>query len=293
MFGIVHASYMTHSSSIDKVLEMEKSKNTDGSAIFGISSMKQLLDVMLPPTCPCCRAIVSPPGGVCPECWEKITFISAPDTSSSGCSVCGHPFEYSAELPGNETGNKNSVICGSCARDEPPFGRARAAFIYDDISRKMVLAFKHSDQTQWAGLFATMLERAGRELINDCDLIIPVPLSRAKLFSRRYNQSAEMARQLAKRSGKPFAPGILSRIPARGAKKPTQARLSRRARFENVRGVFKVLPKSAPNIEERSVLLVDDVLTTGATVRSATRALLAGGAKNVDVLTLAMVPGPK
>ena len=157
----------------------------------------------------------------------------------------------------------------------------------------MVLAFKHADQTEWAGFFASMLERAGQELIPDCDLIIPVPLSRKKLFSRRYNQSAEIARQLAKRSGKHFAPGLLGRIPTRGTKKASQASLGLRARFENVRGVFRVPAKYAPRLQARSILLVDDVLTTGATVRSAARTLMAAGAKNVDVLTLALVSAPK
>lgn len=268
------------------MLVMEKNKI--------ISGARRLLDVMLPPTCPGCRAIVGPPGGLCPECWEKITFISdpgisGPGVSGSGCSVCGHPFEFS----GPPTSAEGAVICGACARETPPFGRARAAFVYDDASRKMVLAFKHADQTEWAGLFATMLMRAGQELIDDCDLIIPIPLSRKKLFSRRYNQSGEMARKLSINSGKAFAPGLLERIPVRGAKKASQASLSRRARFENVRGVFKVPVKNASKLQGKSVLLVDDVLTTGATVRAASRALISAGAKNVDVLTLALVFGPK
>ena len=267
------------------MLVMEKNKI--------ISGARRLLDVMLPPTCPGCRAIVGPPGGLCPECWEKMTFISDPDVSGSGCAVCGHPFEFSGPPTSAEGPEKGTVICGACARKTPPFGRARAAFIYDDASRKMVLAFKHADQTEWAGLFATMLERAGQELIDDCDLIIPVPLSRKKLFSRRYNQSGEMARKLSINSGKAFAPGLLERIPVRGAKKASQASLSRRARFENVRGVFKVPVKNASKLQGKSVLLVDDVLTTGATVRAASRALISAGAKNVDVLTLALVFGPK
>ena len=284
---------MTQRRLIDKVLVMEKSQTISGA----ISGARQLLDVMLPPTCPGCRAIVGPPGGLCPECWEKVTFISDPDISGSGCSICGHPFEFSGEFSGPSTTDdgpiKDMAICGPCAGETPPFGRARAAFVYDDASRKMVLAFKHADQTEWAGFFATMLMRAGQELIDDCDLIIPVPLSRKKLFSRRYNQSAEIARKLSKRSGKPFAYDLLSRIPVRGAKKASQGNLNRRARFENVRGVFKVPVKNASQLQGRSVLLVDDVLTTGATVRAASRALIKAGVKNVDVLTLALVSGPK
>ncbi|MDH5489263.1 MAG: ComF family protein [Rhodospirillaceae bacterium] len=263
---------------------MEKNHITRPPTFFAVSAAKRLLDVMLPPTCPGCKTIVSPPGGLCPECWEKITFISAPT-----CSVCGHPFEFS----GNSEIEREGLICGPCARTTPPFSRARAAFMYDDFSRKMVLAFKHADQTHLAKFFAAQLERVGGELINECDLIIPIPISRTKLFSRRYNQSAEIARILARNSAKDFHPGVLKRIGARGNKKSTQANLSRRARFENVRGVFVVPSAMARRLKGKSILLVDDVLTTGATVTEATRTLLRAGAKNVDVLTLALVGGPK
>jgi len=263
---------------------MEKSDITSLRTFFAQSVAKKLLDVMLPPTCPGCKTIVSPPGGLCPECWEKITFISAPT-----CSTCGHPFEFS----GMGEDNLKGVICGSCARTPPPFGRARAAFIYNDASRKMVLAFKHADQTHLAGLFAAMLHRVGAELINDCDLIIPIPISTMKLFSRRYNQSAEIARVLARNSAKAFAPSALKRISTPRGKKSSQANLSRRARFENVRGVFIVSPRMAQRLKGKSVLLVDDVLTTGATITEAARIIVRAGAKNVDVLTLALVPGPK
>lgn len=275
---------MTQGRAIDKVQDMEKNKSISPLPGFGINRAKQLLDIMLPPTCPGCRAIVGSPGGLCPDCWEKVTFISGP-----GCSVCGRPFEYSPSQKGDGAG----VICGSCAREAPPFSRARAAFLYDDASRKMVLSFKHADKVEWAGLFSTMLERVGGDLIADCNLIVPVPLTRAKLFSRRYNQSGEIARTLSKRAGKTFAPGLLTRVGLSKGKKPTQGGLSRRGRYENVRGVFKVPNTASSKLAQCSVLLIDDVFTTGATVTSATRALLAAGAKNVDVLTLAMVPGPK
>lgn len=278
---------MTQQAVIDKVLVMEKTKTNATQTILNAIGVTKLLDIMLPPTCPGCRTIVSPPGGLCPECWEKITFISAPT-----CSVCGHPFEFLRE---NEAGEHdiNGIICGACARTDPPFGRARAAFIYDDFSRKMVLAFKHSDHTHLAGFFASQLERVGRQLIDDCDVIIPVPISTMKLFSRRYNQSAEIARILASSCGKKYAPGLLRRSAPTQGKKSTQANLSRRARFENVRGVFNVPSASVAKIVGTSVLLVDDVMTTGATITEATRTLLRAGAKNVDVLTLALVSGPK
>lgn len=233
------------------------------------------LEWLLPPTCPGCRAQVSAPGGLCPDCWERITFLGNPQ-----CSTCGFPFTFQVgPLGGEET------LCGDCAREHPPWKRARAAFSYDDASRDLVLAFKHADRTDWAPLFAAWLERAGAELIGDADVIVPVPLHWMRLYSRRYNQAAEIARALSNRAAVPFAPQLL----VRPKRSKSQGRLGRRARFLNVQGAFRVPSCQMAALEGKCVLLIDDVLTTGATVGTAAKALLSAGARQVDVLTLARV----
>ena len=228
------------------------------------------LDALLPPRCLKCGAAVESEA-LCAECWRGLRFLSDPV-----CEACGLPF---AADPGP------GALCGSCAVDPPAFARARAAFVYDDSSRRLILGFKHADQTFAAPAFGVWLARAGAELLADADVVVPVPLHWTRLFARRYNQAALLARAVGARAGLPVEPGLL----VRRRRTPAQGRLSRAARERNLAGAIAVPEKRRARIAGRRILLVDDVLTTGATAGSCARALAAAGASAVDVLTLARV----
>lgn len=233
------------------------------------------LDALLPPLCLGCGGLVESQGMLCPGCWERVVFPGPPH-----CEACGLPFEYD---PGE------GALCGPCVRRRPVFRRARAAMVYGDTSRRLILAFKHGDRTDAAPAFGRWLARAGKELIAEADLIVPVPLHWTRLFSRLYNQAALLGREVGRLSGVRFAPDLLvRRRPA-----PSQGRLSRSARRRNVRGAFAVRPSKRRAVEGRQVLLIDDVMTTGATASACARALLGAGAGAVDVLTLSRVVRPE
>ena len=227
------------------------------------------LDALLPPRCLSCSAAVDRQGGLCPACWSALTFIAPP-----ACVCCGLPFEYAVE---------GENLCGACVAQPPPFARARSVLVYDDASRPLVLGFKHGDRTHAAKPFGVWLARAGAELLADADLLAPVPLHRWRLFLRRYNQAALLAREAGRASGVAVVPDLL----VRRRRTRSQGGLDRTGRRRNVAGAFALRRKGS--VEGKRVVLVDDVLTTGATVGECARVLLRAGAARVDVLTLARV----
>ncbi len=235
------------------------------------TTARRAVDIVLPPRCLGCGALVGDPGAVCPTCWGGIDFVTAPM-----CRCCGLPFDYD-EGP--------EAICGDCARRPPPYGRARSVMIYNDASRRLVLAFKHADRTDAAPAWGEWLSRAGVDLLANADLLVPVPLHRWRLVARRYNQAALMAQALARRSAVPVCVDALRRIRAT----PSQGRMSRVQRQRNVAGAFAVRDSRRNDIENARIVLIDDVMTTGATLGACIRPLLHAGAANVDVLTLARV----
>ena len=232
------------------------------------------LDAILPPRCLSCGRPVEHVGALCAACWEGVDFVAPPF-----CACCGFPFNF-------DTGP--DALCGVCAREAPAFDRARFVMRYSDASKGLVLGFKHHDRTEGAPAFGTWLARAGRELIEDADLLAPVPLHRLRLFARRYNQAALLCRALSDCTGLPAATDLL----IRKRHTPPQGRLSAAARRRNVAGAFAVNPARLTALDGRRVLLVDDVMTTGATVSACARALRRGGAAAVDVLVLARVVRP-
>ena len=234
-------------------------------------TLRHILDLMLPPTCAGCGEVLEDAHTLCPACWGTLTFLTRPC-----CDACGHPFEY--EVPG-------MTLCGACTRDRPPFARARAALLYDDASKAFILSFKHADKTDTAALLAKWLAQAGGEFLGTADVLIPVPLHWTRLFSRRFNQAALLAQALGRVTGKAVAVDAL----VRHKKTPSQGHLGVKARARNVQGAFRVPPRRRPQVRGRRVVLVDDVYTTGATVRAAAKALLRAGAVDVDVVTLARV----
>jgi len=225
-------------------------------------------DVLLPPRCAGCGIAVDADDVMCSRCWPDLRMIARPM-----CSICGVPFAH----------DQLSVVCAACAGEAPPFARARSAVVYDDASRGLVIAFKHSDRTEIAGLFVRWLMIAGENLIDDADLIVPVPLHPRRLFRRRYNQAAILAEGLAKRSGKPVLLDALQRIKP----SPPPGRASPAERRRAVSGAFRVPDDRRDAIRGKRVLLVDDVMTTGATAHAATKQLRRAGASAVDVLTVA------
>ncbi len=230
-----------------------------------------VLDVVLPPRCLGCGNLVGSGGILCSRCWEKITFLGNPQ-----CDVCGLPFEFD---PGP------GALCGACIGKKPAYDHARAAMIYDDASRGLVLAFKHGDRIDAAPAFGVWLARAGAGLLDRADLVVPAPLHWTRLFARRYNQSALLSKAVAEIRGVTLVPDLL----VRRRRTPSQGRLSPSARRRNVAGAFAVRPRYMAAIKDQRVLLIDDVLTTGATADACAKTLLAAGAAAVDVLTLSRV----
>ena len=236
------------------------------------SATRHALDLVFPPLCVACRVRVGEPHSLCARCWNAMSFLE-----SALCARCGAPFEVD---PGAET------VCGPCYAQPHDFDRARALVRYDDASKGLILAFKHGDRLDHAPAFAHWMERVGKPMLSEVDIVVPVPLHRWRLWARRYNQAAVLASRIAALSGKPFEPMALER------KRPTPSQgtmVSAKARRRNVLGAFRVPPDAVARVRGKHVLLVDDVFTTGATLDACARALKRAGAARVDALTLARV----
>jgi ComF family protein len=231
---------------------------------------KLALDIALPTLCVACREPVEGEG-VCAACWAKLSFIASPF-----CPRLGIPFVYD---PGPDMLSMEAIA------SPPAYARARAAVRYDDVARTLVHALKYQDRTDLAPAMGRWMARAGRELLDDADMLVPVPLHWRRGWSRRYNQSGALARIIERQSGVPLAPEALRRI----RRTEQQIGLSRPQRASNVQGAFKVAPDRQHLVAGRRVVLVDDVLTSGATVDACARALLRAKAATVDVLVFARV----
>ena len=235
---------------------------------------RKLLDAVLPPLCLGCNEIVATAGALCAVCWPGFSFIAPPH-----CACCGTPF---AEDLGD------GALCGACLAHAPRYRRARAALVYDAQSRRLVLPFKHGDRTDLARACGGWMARAGAALLAEADLVAPVPLHWRRLLMRRYNQALLLARTVARETPQKLAPDLLRRRRWTGS----QAGLRAKERRSNVRQAFDIHPRWARTLAGKSVLLIDDVLTTGATVDACVRTLEQGGARHVDVLTLARAVRP-
>lgn len=246
-----------------------------GSALLGWA-----LDALFPPACLLCDAPVAEAGGTCAGCFARLSFVSAPH-----CLCCGVPFAHNHLGDAAEGGR----LCPACLSRPPAFTRARAALRYDEGAKALILPFKHRDRTELAAPLARLMARAGRDLMAEADALLPVPLHRWRLFRRRHNQAALLARALGRIAGKPVLVEVLRRPRATAPLDDAGAEERRR----RLHGAFAVPPGRATRIAGRRLLLVDDVLTSGATADACARALLDAGARSVAVLAAARVPDPR
>jgi ComF family protein len=234
------------------------------------SATKLALDIALPTLCIACREPVDGEG-VCATCWGKLSFIEPPC-----CPRLGIPFVYD---PGPELLSMEAIA------NPPAYQRARAAVRYDEVARTLVHALKYQDRTDLAPIMGRWMARAGRELLKSADLLVPVPLHWRRAWHRRYNQSGALARIIARQSGVPLDGDLLQRVRAT----EQQVGLSRPQRASNVQGAFRVSKERQSEVNGRRIIVIDDVLTSGATVDACARALLRAKAAQVDVLVFARV----
>lgn len=230
-----------------------------------------LIDTIFPPRCLACPAATDRPHGLCPACWRDTHFIAG-----TTCRTCGVPLI-------GETGPEDR--CESCTRHPPAWDSGAAAVLYTGAARRIILALKHGDRLDVVRPLADWMAAAGRAQLEAADLIAPVPLHWRRLLKRRYNQSAELARRLSVLTGRPAVPDLL----VRRRHAPPQQGLNRLERAANQSGAVAVAARHAPAVLGRRVLLVDDVMTTGATLSACADCLRSAGAAGVDVLVVARV----
>lgn len=237
----------------------------------GTATFRAAIGILYPPGCVVCRAATGEAQALCASCWSSIGFIERPY-----CERLGTPFEIDLGA---------GMLSPAAIADPPVFARARAVCRFDGVARDLVHRLKYGDRAELALTLGRMMRQSGHELLPDADLVVPVPLHRTRLWSRRFNQAALLARVVARLEERPLAATALARV----KRTRQQVGLTRAQRGDNLQGAFRVPPAARPLVQGRRILLIDDVLTTGATANAAARALLRAGATAVDVLTFARV----
>ena len=231
------------------------------------------LDLIYPPACLCCRGATAAHGALCPACWGRINFIEKPF-----CDRLGIPFAYDLGIEG--------LLSPEAMAHPPAYARARAVARFDDGPvRQLVHRLKYHDRMELAEPLAAWMARAGSELLAEADLLVPIPLHRRRLMWRQFNQAHLLAEAVGRACGRKVDPFLLRRV----KRTAPQVGLSRAQRASNVQGAFAVPEEARPRVEGRAIVLVDDVLTSGATLNAAARVLLRAGAARVDVLVFARV----
>ncbi len=232
---------------------------------------RAMLDFAMPPLCLACSKPVGSPGSLCVQCWQGLDFISPPY-----CQRLGTPFE--ADLG-------EGLISLKAIAEPPVFGRARAVARFDGTARELVHRLKYSDRLDLAGAMGSWMVRAGAEVLIEGSVLVPIPLYRTRLWRRRFNQSGELAKVIGRAKVLEVDHQALRKVKAT----PSQTGLNARQRKENLAGAFKVRDEAQGRIAGRRVVLVDDVMTTGATLNAAARVLLRAGASEVDAMVFALV----
>jgi ComF family protein len=240
---------------------------------------EKLLDILLPPHCLTCDAQVERQGSFCATCFSGLNLISAPF-----CARCGVPFAHEGEA---ERAPDGALLCAPCLTRVPGFTVARAALRYDEGAKRLILPFKHADRTEMAVPLARLMARAGAEMLAAADILAPVPAHWRRLIARRYDQAALLAQRLGRLSGRRVVPDLLRRTRA-------TVPLGDKGAAERAALVADAFSVARPaRVAGKRVLLVDDVMTSGATAEACARALLAAGAARVEVLAAARVPDPR
>lgn len=233
-----------------------------------------VVDTVLPAQCISCFSFTSMPGRLCANCWDELSHIDHPL-----CDRTGIPFAFD---PGE------GIVSASALAHPPVWNRARAAVEFNTMSRKLIHALKYHDRLEVAEFISQSMVRAGREVLQDADMLIPVPLYPTRLWKRRFNQSALLAQQISNVSGIAYRPELLKRYRATRQ----QVELKGAARRANVKNAFEVDVNDRDKLYGAKVVIVDDVITTGATVGACTSALKDAGCEQVDVLAFALVNNP-
>lgn len=236
----------------------------------GASLIHRALTAIYPDRCMTCGALVDRGDGLCGSCWSSVAFIAG-----LVCDLCGAP------LPGDD----DSAVCEDCHGRPRPWAQGRAAILYDGGGRRVVLGLKHGDRTDLARPAARWMLRAGRPILATRPLLVPVPVHWSRLAARRYNQAAELARELAREGGFETVPDALIRT----RRTAVQDGLGIDARFANLADAIAVRPCRRPHVAGADICLIDDVMTSGATMTAAARALAQAGALRITALVLARV----
>lgn len=232
----------------------------------------RLLRALYPPQCLTCDTLVEDEGALCPQCWPQVPFIFG-----LCCDACGVP------LPGEDTGQ--TVLCDECLTLARPWVQGRAVMVYGDKARQIVLGLKYHDRQDFARPAGAWLARSAAPMLRPDMLVAPVPLHWLRLLKRRYNQAAVLSQALAAHTRLEHCPDVLIRRRYTG----TQDGRGREGRFRNVENAFAPNPRQAHLIHGRHILLVDDVMTVGATLAAASDALLGAGAASIRIVALARV----
>jgi len=235
------------------------------------SAAATLADLVVPPTCLYCRKPLAVHDALCAHCWRSIKFIRPPI-----CDRLGIPLPF-------DIGGR--AISAQAEADPPEYDRARAVAHFDGVLRDLIHQLKYGDSHIARRLFGRWLAQAGEEILRDADLIVPVPLDRWRLLKRRFNQAAILSSELHRLTGIAWDPLLLQRI----KRTNSQVGLTRDQRRRNVQGAFAVAPDRVAAVQDRAIVLIDDVVTTGATAEGCARALKRAGAARVDVLALGLV----
>jgi ComF family protein len=237
------------------------------------SARRFAIDIFFPPACLACRQATESANALCAGCWAQIRFIERPY-----CERLGTPFPVDLGSEG--------LLSPESVAEPPVYGRARAVVRFEDgPARLLIHRLKYYDRIEIAKTLGAWMTRAGAELLVDADLLVPVPLHRLRLISRKFNQANALAQAISAQSGVRVDPFALERVKAT----PSQVGLSKAQRAVNLQGAFRVPQTKVPAVEGSAILLVDDVLTSVATANAAARALLRAGARRVDVLVFARV----
>jgi ComF family protein len=245
------------------------------AATGSAAARSRVADFILPPVCLKCHKPLGGHDALCARCWRGIAFIRAPL-----CDRLGIPLPYDTGV---------TTVSAAALANPPAYDRARAAAHFDGVVRDLVHSLKYADRHDGRRLLGRWLSTAGAEFLPDADLIIPVPLHRWRLFTRRFNQAALLAQELSRLRGVPWDATALVRV----KRTPQQVGLTRDQRQYNMAAAFKVPEAGRARIEDRKIVLVDDVITTGATANACARVLKAAGAARVDVLAVAIVTGDR